>query len=99
MFTNIENILQSQGVSGEAFFVADIQGTIDIFKVNLEPNAEQDLTTSFSKSITKNVIEPNRGKTAVPLVSTLLERDKQVFEYDHLAINHLPFEFTKGFVE
>lgn len=32
---------------------------------------------------------------AVPLVSTLLERDKQVFEYDHLTINHLPIEFTK----
>lgn len=28
-------------------------------------------------------------------MSTLLERDKQVFEYDHLAINHLPIEFTK----
>ncbi|MBS5367803.1 MAG: hypothetical protein KHX71_09050, partial [Streptococcus mitis] len=40
------------------------------------------------------IIEPNRGKATVPLVSTLLERDKQVFEYDHLAINHLPFEFT-----
>jgi hypothetical protein len=42
-----------------------------------------------------NIIEPNRGKAVIPLVSTLLERDKQVFEYDHLAINHLPIEFTK----
>ena len=95
MFTNIENISKSKCISGEAFFVADIQGTIDIFKVNLEPNAEKDLTTSFSKSLINNIIEPNRGKVAVPLVSTLLERDKQVFEYDHLAINHLPIEFTK----
>ncbi|MEH9076286.1 DUF4868 domain-containing protein [Klebsiella pneumoniae] len=95
MFTNIENILKSKRISGEAFFVADVQGTIDIFKVNLEPDAEKDLTTSFSKSLINNIIEPNRGKVAVPLVSTLLERDKQVFEYDHLAINHLPIEFTK----
>ena len=95
MFTNIENISKSKRISGEAFFVTDIQGTIDIFKVNLEPDAEKDLTTSFSKSLINNIIEPNRGKVAVPLVSTLLERDKQVFEYDHLAINHLPIEFTK----
>lgn len=95
MFTNIENISKSKRISGEAFFVTDIQGTIDIFKVNLEPDAEKDLTTSFSKSLINNIIEPNRGKVAVPLVSTLLERDKQVFEYDHLAINHLPNEFTK----
>ena len=95
MFTNIENILKSKRISGEAFFVADVQGTIDIFKVNLEPDAEKDLTTSFSKSLINNIIEPNRGKVAVPLVSTLLERDKQVFEYDHLTINHLPIEFTK----
>ena len=45
MFTDIENILQSQKISGEAFFVADTQGVVDIFKVNLEPNAEVDLTT------------------------------------------------------
>ncbi|MDL4073296.1 DUF4868 domain-containing protein, partial [Klebsiella quasipneumoniae] len=75
MFTNIENILKSKRISGEAFFVADVQGTIDIFKVNLEPDAEKDLTTSFSKSLINNIIEPNRGKVAVPLVSTLLERD------------------------
>ncbi|UXB12954.1 DUF4868 domain-containing protein [Aeromonas dhakensis] len=95
MFTEIENISKSQKISGEAFFVADIQGSIDIFKVNLEPNAERELTTSFSKHLMDNVVEPNRGKAAIPLVSTLLERDRQVFEYDHLAINHLPIEFTK----
>lgn len=32
MFTNIENISKSKRISGEAFFVTDIQGTIDIFK-------------------------------------------------------------------
>ena len=95
MFTDIENILQSQQISGESFFIVDNQGTLDIFKVNLELNAERDLTNSFSKSLMNIVIEPNRGKAAIPLVSTLLERDKQVFEYDHLAINHLPTEFTK----
>ncbi|MFT2789710.1 Kiwa anti-phage protein KwaB-like domain-containing protein [Serratia sp. T13T92] len=95
MFANVENILQSQNLSGEAFFIADMQGAIDIFKVNLEPAAEIELTTSFSKSLMSNVVEPNRGKAAIPLVSTLLERDKQVFEYDHLNINHLPIEFTK----
>ncbi len=95
MFANVENILQSQNLSGEAFFIADMQGTIEIFKVNLEPAAETELTTSFTNSLMSSVVEPNRGKTAIPLVSILLERDKQVFEYDHLAINHLPTEFTK----
>ncbi|ECG1093417.1 DUF4868 domain-containing protein, partial [Salmonella enterica subsp. enterica] len=70
------------------------QQTVGLYRVRLEQQAETDLTASFVDSLTNVVIEPNNGKTSVPQVSTLVDRDKQVFEYDHQNINHLPQEFT-----
>jgi len=95
MFTNIQSIINSANVSGEAFFVVNnhTQQTVGLYKVRLEQQAELDLTESFADSLTKVVIEPNNGKTSVSQVSTLVDRDKQVFEYDHQNINHLPQEF------
>ncbi|QUG75432.1 DUF4868 domain-containing protein [Erwinia sp. E602] len=90
MFTAIDNIVNSVNLSGEAYFVADSQGQLNAYRVALEPGAERKLTLSFSQSLIRDVINPNVGQNALPLVSSLLNRDKQVHEYDHLAINYLP---------
>ncbi|HEM8233708.1 TPA: Kiwa anti-phage protein KwaB-like domain-containing protein [Klebsiella aerogenes] len=95
MFTAIDNILNSAQLSGEAYFVAELQGQLDIFRVALEPGAEQKLTQSFSQSLKRDVVDPNTGQNALPLVSSLLSRDKQVHEYDHQVINHLPPALAK----
>lgn len=94
MFQSVETIIKSKHISGEAFFVmSDAQS--EIYRVNLEPTAESNMTIEFCNTLTSVVIKPNSGKTNVPLVSTLLERDKQVFEYDHAKINHMPPEFSR----
>jgi len=95
MFTAIDNILNSANLSGEAYFVAEHQGQVGIYSVSLEPGAEQKLTLSFSQSLKRDVIDPNVGQAALPLVSSLLSRDKQVHEYDHQVINHLPPALAK----
>lgn len=95
MFTAIDNILNSAQLSGEAYFVTEHQGQADIFRVSLEPGAEQKLTQSFSLSLKRDVVDPNTGQNALPLVSSLLSRDKQVHEYDHQVINHLPPALAK----
>ena len=95
MFSGIERIIDSQHVSGEAFFVIDVQGVISTYKVMLEPGAETAMTSSFSQKMKNVVIDPNIGKHSIPVVSALLERDKQVFEYDHQTINHMPPEFLE----
>ena len=95
MFSGIDSIIGSQHLSGEAFFVTETQGNASIYKVLLEPAAEASMTSAFSQKLLNTVVTPNSGKNSVPLVSTLLERDKQVFEYDHVAINHLPSEFSQ----
>ncbi|VEB61320.1 Uncharacterised protein [Salmonella enterica subsp. enterica] len=51
MFTAIDNILNSTQLSGEAYFVAEHQGQLDIFRVALEPGAETEINTVF-QSIT-----------------------------------------------
>ncbi|MBK0003390.1 Kiwa anti-phage protein KwaB-like domain-containing protein [Erwinia sp. S38] len=94
MFTAIENIVNSVNLSGEAYFVSDSQGQVSTYRVALEPGAESKLTVSFSQSLIRDVINPNIGQNALPLVSSLLNRDKQVHEYDHLAINYLPAELA-----
>lgn len=94
MFSAIDRIIASQHLSGEAFFVTEVQGTSSINRVLLEPAAEAAMTAAFSDKLSNIVITPNTGKTSVPLVSALIERDKQVFEYDHQTINHLPAEFA-----
>lgn len=53
------------------------------------------LTQSFSKSLKRDVIAPNAGQNFLPLVSSLLNRDKQVYEYDYNVINHLPDALAK----
>jgi hypothetical protein len=95
MFTAIDNILNSAQLSGEAYFVTERQGQVDIFRVSLELGAEQKLTQSFSLSLKRDVVDPNTGQNALPLVSSLLSRDKQVHEYDHQVINHLPPALAK----
>ncbi|SFQ98917.1 protein of unknown function [Enterobacter sp. kpr-6] len=95
MFTAINSILNSANISGEAYFVAEVQGQTKIFRVALEPGAEQKLTLSFSQSLRRDVINPNAGQNSMPLVSSLLTRDKQVHEYDHQVINHLPPALAK----
>jgi len=95
MFTAIKNILDSANLSGEAYFVAESQGQLNIYRVALEPGAEQKLTLSFSQSLERDVIAPNVGQNALPLVSSLLTRGKQVYEYDHQVINHLPPALAK----
>ncbi len=95
MFSGIEGIIGSQHVSGEAFFITHENGTTRSYKVRLEPSAEKELTEEFCKKLRSDIIDPNAGKTSVPAVSGLLERDKQVFEYDHHNINHLPPEFIE----
>ncbi|VAE68495.1 Uncharacterised protein [Enterobacter hormaechei] len=95
MFTAIDNILNSAQLSGEAYFVTEHQGQIDIYRVALETGAEQKLTQSFSRSLKRDVVDPNSGQNALPLVSSLLSRDKQVHEYDHQVINHLPPALAK----
>lgn len=95
MFTAIDNIINSANLSGEAYFVADLQGQINVYRVALEPGAEQKLTLSFSDSLKRDVINPNIGLNALPLVSSLLSRDKQVHEYDYQVINHLPPALAK----
>ncbi|MYO85954.1 DUF4868 domain-containing protein [Salmonella enterica subsp. enterica serovar Typhimurium] len=95
MFTAIDNILNSTQLSGEDYFVAEHQGQLDIFRVALEPGAEQKLTQSFSRSLKRDVVDPNTGQNTLPLVSSLLSRDKQVHEYDHQVINYLPPALAK----
>lgn len=95
MFTNIEAIINSPNISGEAFFLTSTPSGLAVHTVLLEPLAEKDLTEAFAKKLKQAVIEPNKGKTIIPVVSTLLERDRQVFEYDHSAIGHLPAEFPE----
>jgi len=93
MFTQIQSIINSKNVSGEAFFVVNNKQNVELYRAGLEKQAEVDLTTSFVDSLTSVVIVPNKGKASVPKVSTLVDRDKNVFEYDHQTINYLPQEF------
>lgn len=95
MFTAIDSILNSTHLSGEAYFVTESQGQAEIFRVALEPGAEKKLTKSFKDSLKLNVIDPNVGQSSLPLVSSLLTRDKQVHEYDYQVINHLPPTIAK----
>ncbi|MCU7064281.1 DUF4868 domain-containing protein [Serratia ureilytica] len=95
MFTAIDNILNSSNVSGEAYFVTENQGQANIYRVSLETRAEQKLTQSFSNSLQRDVVNPNVGMNVLPLVSSLLSREKQVHEYDHQTINHLPPALAK----
>lgn len=95
MFNNIDAIINSSNLSGEAFFLTSSLSGLTVNTVLLEPLAERDLTRAFAQKLQHNVIAPNSGKTTIPLVSTLLERDRQVFEYDHAAIGHLPLEFPE----
>jgi hypothetical protein len=95
MFSGIEAIINSQHVSGEAFFLSNTSAGLVVNKALLEPQAEKDITASFAKKLKEVVVDPNVGKATIPLVSTLLERDRQVFEYDHAAIGHLPPEFAE----
>ncbi|WP_323901238.1 Kiwa anti-phage protein KwaB-like domain-containing protein [Aeromonas hydrophila] len=94
MFQSLDDLIKSSHISGEAYFVIN-NAQSDIYRVLLEAPAEKDMTREFCKALSSVVIEPNSGKTNVPVVSSLLERDKQVFEYDHLKINHLPPEFKR----
>ena len=61
----------------------------------LEKQTEKELTLNFANRLKNTVIKPNAGKSHIPLVSNLLERDRQVFEYDHKAIGHMPEEFKE----
>lgn len=93
MFKNIKQLINSEHLSGEAYFLTENNGICKISRVLLEEDARKDLTLEFKKSIEQKVINPNSEKTSVPKVSTLLERDKQVFEYDDLNIGYKPIEF------
>lgn len=93
MFSQLEEILDSDKLSGEAYFLIEENGNNNVLKVLLEKKAREDLTENFKKNLIDKVIKPNRGKSYIPKVSTLLERDKQVFEYDSLNIGYTPIEF------
>ena len=95
MFTGIETIIKSAHVSGEAFFLSNTSSGLVVNRALLEPQAEKEITKAFIKKLQEEVIIPNAGKASTPLVSTLLERDRQVFEYDYPAIGHLPAEFKE----
>jgi hypothetical protein len=93
MFSQLEKILDSKHLSGEAYFLIEDNGNNNVLKVLLEPNARKDLTENFKINLLEKVINPNKGKSYIPKVSTLLERDKQVFEYDSSNIGYTPIEF------
>lgn len=95
MFKIIENIVKSKNLSGEAFFITETSVGIKTYTVLLESPTEKELTSNFAKKLEDTVVKPNSGKSQIPLVSNLLERDRQVFEYDHASIGHLPIEFIE----
>ncbi|WP_207848966.1 MULTISPECIES: Kiwa anti-phage protein KwaB-like domain-containing protein [unclassified Pseudomonas] len=95
MFTGIDAIISSKHLSGEAFFLTSTASGPVIWSVLLEPTVEKELTKAFADKLRKVAVEPNVGKAGVPMVSTILERDRQVMEYDQAAIGHVPSEFAE----
>lgn len=88
MFSGLSAFVGSNSTTAELFFVSEtsaapsVTAALTFNRVNLDPNAQTDLASSFKASFQSEVIDISIGLSALTKISSLANSSNNVYEYD-----------------